>query len=148
MLKIKHVELRDANMFVLEHHRHHKPVQGHRFSVGVYDNDKLVGVAIVGRPVARGCDARTTVEVTRVCTDGTKNACSILYAACARASKELGYSKIQSYILDSESGTSLRASGWIVDGHVRGRAWIHTDGKERRMDQPLDDKVRYAKYFD
>lgn len=145
-LKISHVELKQANQFVESLHRHHKPVVGHRYSIGVVDGPKIVGVAIVGRPVSRGVDFTTTVEVTRLCTDGTKNACSILYAACARAAFALGYSKIQTYILADEPGTSLRASGWVHDGNVVGRQWKHTDGKRRRTDQPTGDKQRWAKY--
>lgn len=92
-LRLIHVELKEANDFVGLLHRHHKPVVGHRFSVGVA-NGILRGVAICGRPVARLC-AKDTLEVTRVCTDGTKNACSMLYGACARAGAALGYKKIQ-----------------------------------------------------
>lgn len=143
-LEVVHVELAEANAFVAKLHRHHKPVVGHRFSIGVQQAAELSGVAIVGRPVARGCDARKVVEVTRLCTDGTKNACSILYAACARAAKELGYRRIQTYILDSEPGTSLLAAGWTLDGHVDGRQWKHTAGP-RRTDQPTCDKQRWVK---
>src|SRR5689334_4427569 len=111
MLKIVHVELREANEFVKTLHRHHKEVKGHRFTIGVEDSGRLCGVAIAGRPVARRCDQKQTIEITRLCTDGTKNACSILYAAIARASRELGYSKVQTYILETEPGTSLIAAG-------------------------------------
>jgi len=106
MLSIRHIELRDANAFVAEHHRHHKPVAGHRFSIACYDDDKLVGVAIVGRPVARQLDQVNTVEVLRLCTDGTKNACSKLYGACRKAAKELGYTDIITYIHEDEPGVS------------------------------------------
>ena len=78
-MTIRHIELKDANAFVAKHHRHHKPVTGHRFSIAAYDGDKLCGVAIVGRPVARNIDQQNTVEVLRLCTDGTRNACSFLY---------------------------------------------------------------------
>ena len=79
MLIIRHIELKDANNFVEKLHRHHKKAVGHRFSLACFDGDKLVGVCIVGRPVSRGCNFKDTLEVTRLCTDGTKNACSILY---------------------------------------------------------------------
>jgi hypothetical protein len=111
-MQIKHLELAEANAFVAAHHRHHKPVTGHRFSLGLEVDGRLVGVAIAGRPVAREIDHTTTLEVTRLCTDGTKNACSALYSACRRAAKALGYKRIITYILASESGTSLRAAGW------------------------------------
>ncbi len=140
--------LKEANAFVLLHHRHHKPVQGHRFSIGAASGDGVLhGVCCVGRPVARAISQRDVAEVTRLATDGTENACSLLYGAAARAAREIGFRKIQTYILDSEPGTSLRASGWIPEGKVNGRQWVHTDGKPRRTDQPTVDKVRWAKTF-
>lgn len=145
MLVPQHVELAEANQFVADLHRHHKPVMGHRFSVGVSDGHYLRGVAIVGRPVARAVDHHDVVEVTRLCTDGTKNACSFLYSLCARVAKDLGYKKIQTYILDSEPGTSLIAAGWIKSSTVKGRQWTGTNGKPRRTDQPTCDKHRYEK---
>jgi hypothetical protein len=137
-MKIKPIELKDANAFIALHHRHHKPVQGHRFSISVWNDKQLVGVAIVGRPVAR-------LAVTRLCTDGTKNACSMLYSAAARVGKELGYKRIQTYILASEPGTSLKATGWKDEGEAGGGQWRHTDGKPRRTDQPTEKKRRWAK---
>lgn len=144
MLVPQQVELKQANDFVAKLHRHHKPVTGHRFSVGVSNGD-LCGVAIVGRPVARAIDHHKVVEVTRLCTDGTKNACSFLYSLCARVAKDLGYRKIQTYILDTEPGTSLVAAGWTLAGKVDGRQWTGTNGKARRSDQPTCDKSRYEK---
>lgn len=139
-------ELRDANAFIAEHHRHHKPVQGHRFSLAAWDGDKLVGVATVGRPVARlGGDPGKVLEVTRLATDGTFNACSFLYSAAARAGRALGYERIQTYILESEPGTSLQAAGWKDEGAAGGGQWRHTDGKPRRTDQPTVPKRRFSK---
>ena len=143
------MELAEANRFVDRLHRHHDPVAGHRFSVGAVDvakdgTERLVGVAIVGRPVARLVDKRNTLEVARLCTDGTKNACSFLYAAAARCGKELGYTKIQTYILDVEPGTSLAASGWTLEVETRGGAWKHTSGP-RNNKHPLNKKQRWAK---
>ena len=144
--RLVHTELAEANAFVLRYHRHHKPVVGHRFSIGAMtDAGNLCGVAIVGRPVARKVDHRTTLEVTRLCTDGTPNACSFLYASAARAGKALGYAVIQTYILESEDGASLRAAGWKVAAKSRGGQWSHTDGSPRRKDQPTDPKIRYEK---
>ena len=105
----------------------------------------LVGVAIVGRPVARRCDQRNTLEVTRLCTDGTKNACSTLYAACARAGKALGYLKIQAYTLQSEGGASLRAAGWSAECTSPGGDWNVPSRGGRRVDQPMEPKTRWAK---
>lgn len=139
------MELADANAFISEHHRHHKPVVGHRFSIGAKKDGVLVGVAIVGRPVARLVDKSTTLEVTRLCTNGTKNACSFLYAAAARIGRELGYQWIQTYILDSEPGTTLEAAGWEYVGTAGGGQWKHTDGKARRTDQPTCLKGKWRK---
>lgn len=140
-LHIRAVELKDANAFVLTYHRHHKPVPGHRFSLGAFVGDKLVGVSIVGRPKARHTDQRRILEVNRLCTDGTRNACSALYGASARAGKALGYLRIQTFILDSEPGTSLRASGWRLDRTSPGGQWKHTGfqagGGINRTDQPI-----------
>jgi hypothetical protein len=137
--------LKAANAFIAEHHRHHRPVVGHRFSLAAWNADVMVGVAIVGRPVSRGCDPGRVLEVTRLCTDGTKNACSILYAAAARVGRELGYHKIQTYVLQSEPDTSLQASGWALETITRGGAWVRPDGALRRQDQPTEPKARWAK---
>lgn len=104
-----------------------------------------MGAATIGRPVARLVNWRTTVEVTRLVTDGTKNACSILYAAAARISREMGYEKIQTYILDTETGVSLRAAGWVCEGKSvgGGNGWHSREG--RRDDQPINPKQRWAK---
>jgi hypothetical protein len=146
-LTIIPVELTEANEFVGRFHRHHKPVLGHRFSIGIIDEqNNLRGVAVIGRPVARlAGHPRQVLEVTRLATDGTPNACSMLYGAAARIGKQLGYGKIQTYILEEEAGTSLRAAGWSMEAIARGRQWKHTDGKPRRTDQPSGDKTRWVK---
>ena len=141
---IRPCELRDANTFIAAHHRHHRPVQGHRFSLGAWKDGQLVGVATVGRPVARMTDHRTTLEVTRLCTDGTPNACSALYAAAARVGREMGYQRIQTFILGGEPGVSLRAAGWTNEGEAGGGQWVHTSGP-RRTDQPTEVKTRWSR---
>ena len=113
----------DAAAFVRAHHRHLTPPQGHKFSIGASDGGALVGVVIVGRPVSRVRDDGLTLEVTRLCTDGHRNACSFLYGAAARAAFALGYRRIGTYILKSEPGTSLAAAGWKVVAEVKGRSW-------------------------
>lgn len=120
---VERLNLAEANAFVTAHHRHHKRVVGHVFSIGAALDGKIVGIAIVGRPVARGRDDGVTAEVTRLATDGTKNACSFLYGASARAAFALGFKRIGTYILASEPGTSLTAAGWRQIGEVRGRSW-------------------------
>jgi len=144
-MKIVPVELKEANAFIEKLHRHHKRVQGHRFSIGVEKDGVLVGVATIGRPVARMTNPKEVLEVTRLCTDGTRNACSALYSAAARVGKAMGYKKIQSFILETENGASLKASGWTLDGVSPGGQWKHTDGKPRRTDQPTIPKHRYVK---
>ncbi len=144
---IRPIELADANTFVGLHHRHHKPVVGHKFSIAAIANAEIVGVAIIGRPVARLENFKTTLEVTRLCTNGHPNACSALYAAAARIGKEMGYCKIQTFILDTESGISLKASGWELDRLTRGGQWKHTDGKPRRTDQPTCKKYKWYRHL-
>lgn len=94
MLEIVPMTLKEANAFVEQNHRHHGKVTGHKFSIGLSDGEKIVGVAIVGRPVARHLDDGWTLEVNRLCTDGTRNACSMLYAAAWRAARAMGYKRI------------------------------------------------------
>lgn len=117
------IGLDEANAFVSAHHRHHKPVVGHKFSLGAALAGLVVGVAIIGRPVSRIRDDGMTLEVTRLCTDGTKNACSFLYGAAARACFALGYGRIGTYILASENGASVRAAGWRLIGERGGGSW-------------------------
>ena len=99
MLELVPITLKEANAFVERYHRHHKPVAGHKFSIAASDGEKIVGVAIVGRPVSRYLDNGLTLEVNRLCTDGTRNACSFLYSAAWRAARNLGYKKLITYIL-------------------------------------------------
>lgn len=141
------LELAEANAMVAAMHRHHKPTVGHRFSLGAVDEAGVLhGAAIVGRPVARlAGHPRDVLEVVRLVTDGTPNACSILYAAAARAGAAMGYKRIQTYILDSETGASLRGAAWVDEGAAGGGQWKHTDGKPRRTDQPTTIKTRWAK---
>lgn len=144
-MRVVRVELAEANAFITALHRHHKPVIGHRFSIGAEAAGALVGVAVVGRPVARLTDQKYVAEVTRLCTDGTKNVCSFLYAAAARAAVSLGYREIQTFILDSEPGVSLIAAGWEDAGLSRGGSWTRTSKPNRREDQPQCQKRKYRK---
>ena len=115
------LNLTQANDLVARLHRHHRPVVGHRFSIGVQCDGELVGAAIVGRPVARMLDDGFTAEVTRCVSDGTKNVCSMLYAACWRAWRAMGGHRLITYTLASEPGTTLRAAGWRVLYETRER---------------------------
>lgn len=126
------VTFREACAFVAKLHRHHKPPRGHKFSIGVEVADVLVGVAMVGRPVARAFDNRRTAEVIRTCTDGTKNANSMLYGAARKAAFAMGYRRIITYIQDGETGASLRGAGWwkVKDLKARG-TWAASTADER-----------------
>lgn len=123
MLELTPITLAEANEFVRQHHRNHAPVVGHKFSIAVSEGDIVRGVAIVGRPVARMLDNGWTLEVNRVCTDGAKNACSMLYGAAWRAAKAMGYKRIVTYTLPSEGGASLKAAGWHCVGAAGGGNW-------------------------
>ncbi len=123
MLELQPITFREASAFVEKHHRHHQPPQGHLFSLAVNDGEKVVGVAMVGRPVSRHRQDSYTAEVTRLCTDGTKNAASKLWSAAQKAAYALGYKRIGTYLLQSESGVSLRAAGWVEKHKSRGGSW-------------------------
>lgn len=166
-MRIVPLELRDLNKLVEQYHRHHKPVQGHRFSIGLEHEGRLVGGASVGRPTARMTDQSRVLEVTRLVVDGLKNACSALYGACARAGKAIGYYRIQTFILESESGDSLMAVGWSPIGPdgvpcgcrrkyperkncekclSGGGDWTRASKPNRRQDQPQCMKQRWGQY--
>lgn len=142
-MKIIPITFKAACAFIKDHHRHHQPPQGHKFSIGLEAEGALIGVAIVGRPVSRVLDNGTTAEVTRLCTDGTKNACSMLYAACWRIAKGMGYQELITYILDSESGISLKASGWRCVGKSGGGSWT-TPSRPRVDKAPTERKIKYS----
>lgn len=143
-LEIRPCDFQTARAFVGEHHRHNKPPVGHKFSISCYDGERLCGVAIVGRPVGRYFDDGLTLEVNRCCTDGTKNACSILYAHAWRAAKALGYKRLVTYTRESEPGASLRAAGFICDGRAGGTHW--TGERYIQEEIVMDEmKVRWRK---
>ena len=138
------IELKQANEFVDALHRHHDAVHRDKFRIAAEVDGKLVGVVQVARPVSRMLDDGRTIEVVRLCTDGTKDVCSFLYAKAARIAKEMGYSRIITYILDSESGTSLKACGWVLDGTTGGGAWSRPS-RPRHTTAPTVPKKRYVK---
>ena len=143
-MEIKPISLKKANEYVTENHRHHKAVTVCKFCISlVDDNSRIIGVAICGRPVSRYLDDDVTIEINRLCTDGTKNACSMLYGACCRISKEMGYKKIITYILESEKGASLKASNFECEGIAGGKIW--TGKRCRDNGVPKEMKKRYSK---
>jgi hypothetical protein len=134
------ISLAEANAFVMEHHRHHGPVVGHKFSIAAAVGEDVVGVAIVGRPVARSRDDGWTLEVTRLCTEGWPNASSALYAAAWRAARAMGYRRLGTYILKAEPGTSLKAAGWKAIHETPGRSW-NVPSRPRVDKHPLGQRV-------
>ena len=144
-MEIRPITFKEASDFINKHHRHHKATVGHKFSIGLYDNNKLVGCAVCGRPVSRYLDDWFTCEINRLCTDGTKNACSMLYGACCRVAKEMGYKKIITYILESENGASLKASNFICEGEAGGTHW--TGKRNKGQDIPKEMKTRWVRYL-
>ena len=156
MLTIRPIKLRDANTYVAQHHRHNQPTNGHKWSLACYDDDRLCGVAIAGQPVSRKLDDGLTIEIRRVCTDGTYNACSILYGACARVARDMGYKRVVTYTLISENGASLRASGFENCGEAGGVSW-DMPSRPREVEQitmfgtvlkyPMEKKIRWEKHF-
>lgn len=143
-LTLQPIDLASANEFVRLHHRHHGLVAGHKFSLGAENGGIIVGVAIVGRPVARALQDGLTLEVTRLCTDGTRNAASFLLGAAARAAFALGYKRIGTYTLSSEQGASLRGAGWRLVGEVTGRSW-NAPSRPRVDRHPTLDKYRWER---
>jgi hypothetical protein len=134
------VDFDTARAFVAEHHRHHTPPVGHLFSLGAYEGERLCGVAIVGRPVSRHRDDGLTAEITRLCTDGTRNAASFLLGRAAKAAFALGFTRIGTYTLKREPGTSLVAAGWTKIAEVVGRSW-DTPSRRRTDKHPTEDKL-------
>ena len=121
MLSLVPVSLREANEFVCQHHRHHKPTVGHKFSIGVREDGRLAGVAICGRPVSRFLDDGYTLEVNRLCTDGVRNACSMLYGAAVRAARAMGYKKVITYIPGQRVRRVPESLRLCMRGACRGR---------------------------
>jgi len=150
-LAITPITLREAHAFVREHHRHHKPVQGALFAIAASavreagfcdDGIAVVGVAIVAMPVARMLQDGWTAEVRRLCTDGTRNACSLLYGAAWRAARAMGYRRLVTYTLPAEGGASLRAAGWKLIGEAGGGSW-NRDSRPRVDTHPTQSKLRW-----
>jgi hypothetical protein len=134
--------LKAAFAYVRDVHRHHRPPQGGLFAIGLRNGDEIVGCCVVGRPVARRLQDGFTAEVTRLCTDGTKNACSMLYAAAWRACRAIGYRRLLTYILDTEPGTSLKAAGWKCLGNAGGGSWS-VPSRPRIDKHPTQGKLRF-----
>lgn len=138
------LSLTEANEMVAKHHRHHQPLAIQLFSLGLEDiqAQKLVGAAIMARPVARALDDTETVEIARLVTDGTPNACSALMGAVAKAVWALGYSRLTTYIGEDEPGTSLKAAGWKKVSDTRPKSWAASD-RDRTDKTPIKGRQRF-----
>ena len=160
-LRLVSCSLKRANEFVKALHRHNKPVVGHKFSLGVEasavslslpnwmvteDQWVLVGVAIVGGPVARLLDDGKTLEITRVCTDGTRNACSFLYGAVRKAALSLGHKRVVTYTLPEEGGASLRAAGYRIEQECAGGPAAAWHNRQGRNAEPVGNDNRGGKW--
>lgn len=144
MLSLAPCDYHTAADFVKLNHRHNKPPVGYKFAIACMNDKGLCGVCMVGRPVGRYLDDGMTLEVNRCCTDGTKNACTMLYGAAQRAAQALGYKRIITYTRESETGASLKASNWTCDGKAGGTHW--TGARYEQTELQLDEmKIRWHK---
>jgi hypothetical protein len=150
-LRVVPLSQKAANAFIVRHHRHHGQLPGGFawWAVGVVAAERVVGVALAGRPTNRNNDDGQTVEVQRVATDGTPNACSALYGSCARAAKAIGARRIITYTLDEESGASLRGAGWVREADGIKSWWTSGSSRTKAVDRPhmAKEKVRWALTF-
>lgn len=135
----------EANEVIREWHSHLKPVVGAIFQLGAFDGDTLVGVVVVGRPSSREYDYRKVTEVTRLCTNGHKNAASKLLGAAHRTATAMGFEKLISYTLDGEAATSYRAAGWTQTAQLPARTWRRSEGTERANEVAVHAKKRWER---
>lgn len=151
MIALTPITLRAASDFIAKHHRHNKPPTGWKFGVGVVEelSGCLIGVATAGRPIARHYDDGLTLEVNRTCTDGTKNANSMLYGAVWRAAKAMGYRRAITYIQGDEDGASLKAAGWVKVKDLPARAsWAESSVKLRGKRDPVGNGGVYRQLWE
>lgn len=143
-LEIVPCHLRFANEFVKQYHCHNIPTVGGKFAISCYEDARICGVAICGRPTARNSEDGKTLEIYRNCTDGTRNACSKLYGACLRIAKDMGYKRVITYTLESENGASLKASNFLCCGQAGGKTWTGTRKREYYV-APEEMKTKWMK---
>ena len=132
-MKAKPIELKDCQAYINANHRHHIAAHRDKFRIAAVENNEIVGVIQVGRPVSRVLDNGNTLEVLRLCTTGEQNVCSFLYSRAARIAKEMGYKKIITYILETETGTSLKAAGWVCEADRTGGNDWNTPSRPRNI---------------
>ena len=143
-LRVAPITFREASEYINSHHRHHKATVGCKFCISIVDDKgEIHGVAVCGRPVSRKLDDGLTLEVNRVCSDGTRNVCSMLYGASCRIAREMGYRRVITYTLVSENGASLKASNFTCEGEAGGTHW--TGSRNRGQTLPAEMKNRWVK---
>ena len=142
MIEVVPITFEDAAKYVEQFHRHHDPPIGHKFSVAIADAEIIRGCAMIGRPISRHLDDGWTLEVTRCCTDGVRNGCSMLYRAAWRAARALGYRRLITYTLTEERGASLRGAGFKLIGSAGGGSWS-CRSRPRVDHHPLQEKLRW-----
>ena len=143
-MEIKPITFKQASEFINKYHRHHNATVGCKFCVGLYEENTLIGCAVCGRPVSRFYDDGLTCEINRVCViEGHKNGCSMLYGACCRIAKIMGYKKIITYTLQHENGASLKASNFVCEGQAGGTHW--TGKRNKGQSIPHEMKNRWIK---
>lgn len=146
-MKIAPITFKKASEYINQNHRHHRATIGCKFCISVVDDDgQLHGVAVCGRPVSRYLDDGFTLEINRVCTDGSRNACSMLYGASCRIAKAMGYRKVITYTLESEDGASLKASNFVLEGTAGGTHW--TGCRNRGQDIPSEMKKKWVRVLE
>jgi hypothetical protein len=145
------VTLKEAQQFVLDHHRNCGRQYFHKFSIGLKEEERLIGVVTAGRPIARALDDGDTLEITRCCViEGHKNACSKLYAAALKVARAMGFRRAVTYSLPSESGSSLKAVGFSFDGMTKcyPNGWdMPGRPREKPIKYPNGPKMRWIKAF-
>lgn len=142
-LNIRPISFNAAKRWVEEYHRHSHSPHGWKFGAAIYEDERMVGVVMAKPPTARMADDGYTLEISRLCTDGTANACSFGYAAMVRAAKALGYCRVITYTLPTESGSSLRAIGFQIVGVVRPENWVRRRGAESRYITETIERIRW-----
>ena len=131
-IRLVPITISEAKAFVNDHHRTHPPPLSALFAAAAARDGKIIGVATVGRPIAKHRDGGYTAEVTRMCVlENNPNACSMLYGACWRAAQALGYTRIITYTAEEQHGASLKASGWAIIGATRDHNTWNTPARPR-----------------
>ena len=139
-----------ARSFVRRHHAHCNPPVTWRFGQSVFNGHTMLGVIMVGNPVAAALNGRGMLEVNRLCIRRDLpralawNAASMLYGWGAREAERRGWMHIVTYTRADEDGTSLRAAGWVEESRVRGRGW-HSSRRRRSNTNGWIDKTRWGK---